>query len=133
MLAGILVVTAIVYAPNLRNGWVVNDWEVFVNNKLIHSWSFVWNSFRCDLWWFRNPAQLPQSPYYRPIENVWFAVNGFVFGTHPALWHLAKIVLHVVVVALCFRAAQLLTGEVAIGLLSAAIFGLMPARTGAVV
>lgn len=50
MLAGILVVTAIVYAPNLRNGWVVNDWEVFVNNKLIHSWSFVWNSFRCDLW-----------------------------------------------------------------------------------
>ena len=106
MLAGILLTTVVIYLPSLRNGWVLDDRHEFIDNKLIHSWSFVWNSFRCDLWWFRNPAQLPQSPYYRPIENVWFAVNGFLFGTHPALWHLAKIILNVVVVALCFRLAQ---------------------------
>ena len=133
ILAGILLVTIAVYLPSLRNGWVLDDRHEFIDNKLIHSWSFVWNSFRYDLWWFRNHGRLPQSPYYRPLENVWFATNTLLFGTNPALWHLAKIVLHVVVVALCFRAAQLLTGEVPIGLLSAAIFALMPAHTGAVV
>ena len=48
-------------------------------------------------------------------------------------WHLAKIVLHAVVVILCFRVAQLLTGEIATALLTAAIFAVMPAHVEAVV
>lgn len=133
MLAGILVVAFAVYLPSLRNGWVLDDRHEFIDNKLIHSWSFVWNSFRYDAWWFRNPAHLPQSPYYRPLENVWFAANAFLFGTRPALWHMAKIAVNVVVVALSFRLAQLLTGDVAIGLVTAAIFAVMPAHAEAVV
>ena len=133
ILAGILAVTVAIYLPSLRNGWVFDDWHEFVENKLIHSWSFVWNSFRYDSWWFLRPDRLPQSAYYRPLENVWFAANDWLFGTNPVLWHLAKIALHVTVVALCFRVAQLLTGNVATGLLAATIFGLMPAHVGAVV
>src|SRR5579863_178974 len=133
VLAGILLVTAVVYFPSLRNGWVLDDRQEFIDNKLIHSWSFVWDSFRYDSWWFRDPNRLPQSSYYRPLENVWFAANLWIFGLRPALWHLAKIVLHVVVVALSFRLAQLLTGEVVVGLLTAAIFAVMPAHTGAVI
>jgi len=133
VLAGILIVTIAVYLPSLRNGWVLDDRPEFVDNKLIHSWSFIWNSIRYDLWWFRDPLRLPQSPYYRPLENEWFAANAFLFGLHPALWHLAKIAIHLVVVVVCFRLAQLITGEVAIGLLSAAIFAVMPAHAGAVV
>lgn len=133
MLAGIVVVTVIAYLPSLRNGWVLDDWHELVENKLIHSWSFIWNSLRYDVWWFRDPLRLPQSPYYRPLENEWFALNAFLFGPNPVLWHLAKIAIHLVVVILCFRLAQLLTGDVAIGLLTAAIFGVMPAHAGAVV
>ena len=133
MLCGILLVTVVIFLPSLRNGWVLDDRQEFIDNKLIHSWSFVWDSFRYDNWWFRNPNRLPQSSYYRPLENVWFAANLWIFGLRPALWHLAKIVLHVVVVALCFRLAQLLTGDIAVGLLTAAIFAVMPAHTGAVV
>ena len=132
VLAGILIVTVIVYLPSLRNGWVLDDRAEFVDNKLIHTWSFVWNSLRYDVWWFRDPARLPQSPYYRPLENEWFAANALLFGTHPALWHLAKIAVHVVVVALSFRLAQLLAGDVAVGLVTAAIFAVMPANAGAV-
>ena len=51
----------------------------------------------------------------------------------PAGWHLAKILLHAVAVVLCFRVAQLLSGEVAVGLIAAAIFGVMPAHAGGVV
>jgi hypothetical protein len=133
MLSGILVVMVAIYLPSLRNGWVLDDRHEFIDNKLIHDWSFLWNSFRYDVWWFRDPARLPQSPYYRPLENVWFAANTFLFGANPALWHLAKIALNVVVVALSFRVAQLLTYNVTIALLTAAIFGTMPANAGAVV
>jgi hypothetical protein len=133
MLSGILVVTAAIYLPSLRNGWVLDDRHEFIDNKLIHSWSFLWNSFRYDAWWFRDATRLPQSPYYRPLENVWFAANAFLFGTNPARWHLAKIALNVVVVALGFRVAQLLTHNVTIALITAAIFGTMPANAGAVV
>jgi hypothetical protein len=133
ILAVILLATIAIYLPSLRNGWIFDDWEEFVHNKLIHSWSFVWNSFRYDGWWFRDPERLPQSAYYRPLENTWFFANVWLFGMHPALWHLAKIVLHVVAVILCFRVAQLLTGDVAAGLLTAAIFAVIPAHVGAVV
>ena len=134
ILAAIVLVTIAIYLPSLRNGWVFDDTDEFVRNKLIRNfWPFVWNSFRYDGWWFRDPAQLPQSAYYRPIENTWFAVNFLIFGLHPAAWHLAKIALHVVAVILCFRVAQLLTGEAVVGLIAAAIFGVMPAHVGAVV
>jgi protein O-mannosyl-transferase len=133
ILAAIVAVTIAIYLPSLRNGWVFDDSDELVNNKLIHSWSFVWNSFRYDVWWFREPTNLPQSAYYRPIENTWFAANALLFGMHPAAWHLAKVLLHAVAVILCFRVAQLLTGEVAVALLAAAIFGVIPAHVGGVV
>jgi len=133
ILAAIVIVTIAIYLPSMRNGWVFDDWQEFVDNKLIHNWSFVWNSFRYDSWWFLEPRQLPASAYYRPLENTWFAANALLFGTHPAAWHLTKIALHAVAVILCFRVAQLLTGEVVAGLIAAAIFGVMPAHTGGVV
>ncbi len=133
ILAVIVLVTIAIYLPSLRNGWMFDDWEEFVHNKLIHSWSFVWNSFRYDSWWFRDPMRLPQSAYYRPLENTWFAANVLIFGLHPAPWHMAKIALLVIAVVMSFRVAQLLTGDVAVGLLTAAIFGVMPAHVGAVV
>ena len=133
ILAAIVIATIAIYLPSLRSGWVFDDWQEFVDNKLIHSWSFVWNSFRYDSWWFLDPDHLPQSAYYRPLENTWFAANALLFGTHPAGWHLAKILLHAAAVVLCFRVAQLLSGEVAVGLIAAAIFGVMPAHAGGVV
>jgi hypothetical protein len=133
ILAAIVIATIAIYLPSLRNGWVTDDWGIFVDNRLIHSWSFVWNSLRYDSFWFRDPSSLPQSLYYRPLTNIWFAANAALFGTHPAAWHLAKILLHAVAVVLCFRVAQLISGDVATGLLTAAIFGVMPAHVGGVV
>jgi len=132
ILVAIVLATIAIYIPSLRNGWLWDDWIQIVNNPLIHSWSFVWNSFIHDSWWFQNPAQLPQSAYYRPLQDTWFAANALVFGNHPAAWHLVKIILHAIAVVLCFRVAQLLTGDVAVGLLTAAIFGLMPANAESV-
>ena len=38
-----------------------------------------------------------------------------IFGNNPVAWHLAKIALQAMAVVLCFRVAQLLTGEIAEG------------------
>jgi hypothetical protein len=133
ILAAIVLVAIAIYLPGLRNNWVLDDWSEFVNNQLIHNWSFIWKSFYLDSWWFQNPGRLPQSAFYRPLENAWFAANATLFGMHPVAWHLAKIALHAVAVVLCFRVAQLLAGDVATGLLAAAIFAVMPAHVEAVV
>ncbi len=133
ILGGIILATLAMYLPSLRNGWVFDDFSEVVNNKLLGTGSFFWKSFISDGWWFRNPKQLPQSAYYRPLQNVWFWMNYQLMGVNPVGWHLEKIVLHLVAVVLCFRVAQLLTRSNAVALLTAAIFGLMPAHVEGVV
>ncbi|HEY2662872.1 MAG TPA: hypothetical protein VGI47_00930 [Candidatus Binataceae bacterium] len=137
MLALIVIATIAVYLPSLRNGWVSDDLLMLVQNQSISTSSFVVNGFTHDVLWSvkqHDPSLQAHSASYRPLEVVWFAANAHLFGVnHPAPWHLMKIVLQVLAVLLCFRAAQLLTGEVVVAMLAAAIFGLMPAHVEPVV
>jgi hypothetical protein len=132
LLAIVAIATIAVYLPSLRNGWVSDDLPILVQNPPIGTSSFVANGFTHDVLWSIkqiNPSLQAHSASYRPFEVVWFALNAQLFGVnHPAPWHLMKIVLQVVAVLLCFRAAQLLTGEVVVAMLAAAIFGIMPAH-----
>jgi hypothetical protein len=133
ILAGILLATALIYMPSIRYGWVWDDTAQIVTKSQLQSWTGIGKSFIYDSWWFRDPDNLPQSAYYRPLQDVWYALNHIILGVHPARWHLEKIVLELVGVILCFRLAQLLTRNTTIALLAAAIFGLMPANVESVV
>jgi len=133
MLATILVATALVYMPSLRYGWVWDDKAQIVNHNLLQTWAGIGKSFIYDSWWFRDPTDLPQSSYYRPLQAAWFGLNYKLLGLHPLAWHLEKIVLELIGVTLCFRVSQLLTGNTTIALLAAAIFGLLPANIESVV
>ena len=128
MLAVIVCLIALVSLKSLSNGFVFDDLAGIQRNPLIGQWSFIWKSFFHDVWWFRNPADLPQSSYYRPLQNLWFALGFHLFGQSPIAWHLAKILLHLVVVLLAFRAAVVLSGDVTVGLLAALLFGVLPAH-----
>ena len=134
MLALIVVATIAVYLPSLRNGWVSDDLPALVQNPEIRTAAFVKNAFTHDVQWSikqYTPTMQAQahSASYRPLQIVWWAINAQLFGVnHPAPWHLMMIVLQVIAVLLCFRVAQLLTGEVIVAMLAAAIFGLMPAH-----
>jgi protein O-mannosyl-transferase len=133
ILATILVATAVVYMPSLRFGWVWDDKAQTIQAKDLQSLAGIGKSFIYDSWWFRDPKNLPQSAYYRPFQTVWFGLNYLIIGNHPAVWHLEKIVIELVGVIVCFRLAQLLTRNNAIALLTAAIFGLLPANIESVV
>ena len=129
----IVVATIAVYLPSLRNGWVFDDTPQIVQSLPLHSWSGIGKSFIYDSWWFLAPTELPQSAYYRPLQASWFGMNFMIFGNHPAAWHLEKIALQLIAVALCFRLTQLLTRNSSIALLTAALFALTPANAESVV
>ncbi len=133
ILAGILVATALIYMPSIRYGWVWDDKAQTIEAGELHSWLGIARSFIHDSWWFRDPSNLPQSAYYRPFQTLWFGLNYMIAGNRPLVWHLEKIVLELIGVMLCFRLAQLLTRNNAIALLTAAVFGLMPANIESVV
>jgi len=132
MLAVIVCLVALVSLQSLFNGFVFDDLTVIQRNPLIGQWSFVWKSFFRDTYWFKNPASLPQASYYRPLQNLWFALGFHLFGYNPIAWHAAKILLHLVVVLLAFRAAAVLSGDVTVGLLAALLFGVLPAHAAVV-
>ena len=133
ILATILVATALIYMPSIGYGWIWDDKAEIVQKSALQSWAGIGRSFIYDSWWFHDPDHLPQSAYYRPLQLVWFALNYMILGVHPAAWHFEKVVLELIGVILCFRLAQLVTKNTAIALLTAAIFGLLPANVDAVV
>jgi len=125
--------TSTVYLRCLSNTWVYDDIPEIVKNPYIGRWSFIWNSFRYDSWWFRAPQHLPQSVYYRPLQNTWFAINYCVFGLNSVGWHLSQVVLHAIAIVLVFRIAQLISRSPATALLTAALFGLLPVHVEPIV
>jgi len=132
-LAGVLLATLVVYLRCLSNGFVFDDHEMIVANRFIGDWSFFWKSIVNDSWWFRDPLHLPQSSYYRPLQDIWLGLNYQIFGLQPAGWHATMVLLHLLAVVLVFKVASILTGNRLSGLLAALLFGLFPAHAEAVV
>ncbi|HUO06141.1 MAG TPA: glycosyltransferase family 39 protein [Candidatus Binataceae bacterium] len=132
-LGGILIVTAIVYVRSLGNEFIFDDHFQIASNRFIGEWSYFWKSFVNDAQWFENPNHLPVGSYYRPLQGVWLAINFHLFGANPVGWHVVSIALHLIVVCQVFRVAKLLSENMWTGLLSAALFALMPVHVQTVV
>jgi Flp pilus assembly protein TadD len=128
-----LAVTAAVYLRCIHNEFVFDDKEMITGNRFIGDWAMVTKSFVRDSWWFRDPNNLPQSAYYRPLQDVWLALSYHLFGFALPGWHLAVIAIHLVAVWLVFRIARALTSHRWAPLLAATLFGLMPVHAQAVV
>ena len=128
-----LAITLVVYLRCVGNAFVYDDNEMILINRSINDWAMVWRSFVNDSWWFRNPNKLPQSAYYRPLQDVWLAVNYHLFGFAPAGWHLLTIAVHLIAVWLVFRIARELTDSRWTPIVSAILFGVLPVHAQAVV
>ncbi|HUO04014.1 MAG TPA: tetratricopeptide repeat protein [Candidatus Binataceae bacterium] len=129
----LLAVTALVYSRALGNGFVADDYDQIVRNRYLGQWSFLWRSMSADAWWFFDPSRLPQGPLYRPLQNIWFALNFHLFGLNPIGWHAATIALHLLVVGMVYRVASILCGDRWTGLFAGALFALMPTQIEAVI
>ncbi|MGH7815004.1 MAG: hypothetical protein ACREQI_13520 [Candidatus Binataceae bacterium] len=125
-MAALLFVTAAIYSRSLGNQFIFDDRRQILGNRYIGDWSFIWRSFVNDLWWFQDPAHLPHSPYYRPLHDLWLALNFHLFGFNPVGWHAALIPLHLLMVWLVYAVSARLAGNRWTGLAAAAIFALTP-------
>ncbi|HVN63871.1 MAG TPA: hypothetical protein VMT58_04495, partial [Candidatus Binataceae bacterium] len=131
-LVAVLAVTAIAYFRALGNEFVGDDWDLIVNNGYLGNWSFIWTSMVNDVLWFHDPRHTPYSLYYRPMHDIWLAINFHLFKFNPIGWHAATVALYLIVVWLVFRVAARISGDNWTGLLAAALFGLMPIHAQAV-
>ncbi|MGA2408931.1 MAG: tetratricopeptide repeat protein [Candidatus Binataceae bacterium] len=132
VLGSILAATALVYFKSLSNNFVFDDVPEIVQNRLLPTSQFLTASLTHDIWFFRDPSHLPQSNFYRPVQNLWLALNWRLFHYNPAGWHAAKILLHLAVVVLAFRIAQRLAGSVPAALVAAGLFAISPVQVEAV-
>lgn len=134
-----LAITLLVYLRSIGNAFVYDDNEMILINRSIGDWAMLWRSFVNDSWWFRNPNQLPQSAYYRPLQDVWLSLNYHLFGFAPGGWHILTIAMHLLAVWLVFRIARELTDSRELGvskwtpIIAATLFGVLPVHAQAVV
>ncbi|HUO04489.1 MAG TPA: tetratricopeptide repeat protein [Candidatus Binataceae bacterium] len=133
VMGAILIGTALVYGRSIGNEFVADDYDQVVNNPALGDWSFVWRSFASNVLWFRDPLHAAQAIYYRPLQDLWLWLNFQIFGLHPAGWHATMVALHLAVVWLAYRVASRLARDPSVGILSAALFALMPVHVQAVV
>jgi Flp pilus assembly protein TadD len=128
-----IAITLLVYLRCVGNGFVYDDNEMIVFNRSIGDGAMVWRSLVNDSWWFRNPFKLPQSAYYRPLQDVWLAANYHLFGFAPPGWHLAIVAVHLIAVWLVFQIARELTDSRWTPIIAATLFGVLPIHAQAVV
>src|SRR5581483_5056969 len=132
MLAGVLVVTALVYVRCLTNWFFSDDVIMIEKNRYISEWSFLWKSMTRDLWWFNNPDlnHAATTTFYQPMQSLWLGLGYHLFGASPVGWHLAKIALHLLVVVLVSRVPKSVGGSPRVGLLAAFLLGLRAVPAG---
>jgi len=92
--------TAWLWSPALYFGFIYDDHLQIESNRQIQSWSGLGQALREPLWTQLGPERA--SPYYRPLFLLMLFFQHMVFGSHPLLWHLVSICLHIVVVLALF-------------------------------
>lgn len=86
----IIAATLAVYAASLGNGFVYDDHELILNNRLITGLRHMPQAFTTSLWSFKGMV----SNTYRPMLHLIFLVERAAFGASPWGYHLTAIALH---------------------------------------
>jgi tetratricopeptide (TPR) repeat protein len=126
----LLLATFVVYVGTVDFGFVYDDRPQIILNPFLRSWRFFWRYFQRDVWSQAGRGQ--GSNYYRPLFLVWLRINYALFHLKPAGWHLAVVLLHLVVTWLVYRLATHLLKDWRKAAFAAAFFGLNPIHLEAV-
>jgi protein O-mannosyl-transferase len=119
----VLVATFLAYVPTAWYPFVYDDKELILKNPRVQAWDYLAGYFSHGLW-----AHVPgdASPFYRPLFLLWMRVNYALFDTSAGAWHVANILVQVLVTALVYHLIRKLTRDQVVALIAAVIFGLHP-------
>ncbi len=119
----VLLLTALVFANSLGNGFV--DWDdtpFLINNPHIKAFGprALWHIFTYDM------------SVYRPLVYSLYAFINWAWGLNPLPYHLASYLFHLANVALVFAVARRLRFGAGAAAFAALAFGIHPTRTESV-
>src|SRR6202790_113105 len=117
------------YANSLLNSFVYDDYFQIVENPYVHSFRHLREIFATTVWSFQGAQGVTN--YYRPLMTFGYLLCYQIAGAVPFSFHLANIVLNIVVVLLLFSVVRRLSGE-RVGLVAAGLFALHPLHTESV-
>ena len=120
-----LLLPAVLYAVSLENGFVLDDKAAIRDNPIVHRGNIA-EIFTSDYWaGFHND----RSGLYRPLTVLSFALNYFLSGTVPTLYHLLNLLLHSTTSLLLYVFCRLCSRRGDLALLSALLFATHPIQT----
>lgn len=125
ILALVLVVVAVVHAPQLRCSYAYDDVEAILEHPDLRSWDGAGALLLTNYWGSRNIG------LYRPLVQLSYLVDGAGFGFDPRASHSIQMLLHLAVVGLLFIFLRRLGVGAGGAAASALLFGVNPAMLGA--
>ena len=127
-MAFVIVAAFLIYANMLNADFVWDDINLVVKNGYISDFSHIKEIFTKDI-----GAGAGQKYYfYRPLQNISYAIEYEVFGLNPWGYHFINVLLHLAVAWGVFRLVLYLTGEGWIAIWAGAIFALHPVHSSVV-
>ncbi len=116
---------ALLYAVTLENGFVLDDKAAIRDNPIVHRGNIA-EIFTSDYWaGFHND----RSGLYRPLTVLSFALNYFLSGTVPTLYHLLNLLLHSTTALLLYVFCRICSRRRDLALISALLFATHPIQT----
>lgn len=114
LLAGIALLTLLVYLPAFQNGFVWDDSVYIQRNPLIYSLdlSEIFSSYLAG--------------NYHPVTVLIHAIEYALFGFKESGYHVVNVLIHVANTLLVFYVIRKISNNLWIGLLTALIFGVHP-------
>jgi Flp pilus assembly protein TadD len=129
LMAILAVAAALPYLNTLRNGFVSDDKMQVLQNPYIRSFHYLAKIFTTSV---ASYVGVKMPNYYRPLMNVGYLLCYQVFGLRAFGYHLANVVLHVVVVCAVFLLTKRLFQNRDLALMAGVLFAIHPVHSEAV-
>ena len=132
-LALIIVLAVLAYANAIRNGFVLDDIPIIVENPVVQSVGNVGTIFTTNYWSRGGTNTVGDPTLYRPLTVLTYAIDYAVWGSGNAGgFHATNILLHVVATVVLFLVGLNVLGRSVAAVAAAAIFAVHPIHTEAV-
>lgn len=117
--------TLSVYGQTLFFDFAYDDGPLILLNPWMQGWHLK-AIFTSTFWGFSPTATAGGAVFYRPLTMLWLVlVNKLSFGM-PGFFHLAVVLLHIIVMLEVYALARRLTRDATLAALAALIFGIHP-------
>ena len=116
------------YANTLKGNFVWDDRALFVEHYDVWQWKNIKHLVTCQ----DNLFEDRYTGYYRPLPNLTFLLDRYLWGQNPAGYHLTNIIFHVLTTLCVYWVAAIIFRDSSVAFLSALCFAWHPVHTEAV-